>query len=290
MIGGLVPRSNNTTAPASEVLGSQVHMTYAFRAIAEHELTVREHVAAPGGRSCIRTVSKWHEAMRGPAQNRILIAHRLELLRTGLLFALHEARPDWSIEQTADLSTSLGVASNFEPTLALVDLNLPGMTTSYGIGSLRSALPECAVVILAETDERAVVLECLEAGAQGFISVTATPFQLLQALETVLAGGVFAPASLIRPAHTAAAATGSVPRMRLASNRPSPNGPTDNFTDRQQDVFRLLSEGCSTKTIARRLNLAVGTVKVHLAAIYRELGVHSRLEAVSRASTFSQHA
>jgi DNA-binding NarL/FixJ family response regulator len=55
------------------------------------------------------------------------------------------------------------------------------------------------------------------------------------------------------------------------------------LTDRQRDVFRLLAEGCATKTIARRLDLAVGTVKVHLAAIYRVLGAHSRMEAMAKA-------
>jgi DNA-binding NarL/FixJ family response regulator len=55
------------------------------------------------------------------------------------------------------------------------------------------------------------------------------------------------------------------------------------LTSRQRAVFALLAEGCATKDIARRLNLAIGTVKVHLAAIYRALGARSRLEAVARA-------
>ena len=55
------------------------------------------------------------------------------------------------------------------------------------------------------------------------------------------------------------------------------------MTDRQRDVFILLAEGCPTKTIARRLNLAVGTVKVHLAAIYRQLDASGRMEAVAKA-------
>jgi DNA-binding NarL/FixJ family response regulator len=54
------------------------------------------------------------------------------------------------------------------------------------------------------------------------------------------------------------------------------------LTGRQIEVFSLLSEGCATKTIARRLNLAVGTVKVHLAAIYRVLGAHNRVEAIAK--------
>jgi DNA-binding NarL/FixJ family response regulator len=55
------------------------------------------------------------------------------------------------------------------------------------------------------------------------------------------------------------------------------------LTERQRHVFELLAEGCATKIIARRLDLAVGTVKVHLAAIYRTLGASSRLEALAKA-------
>ena len=55
------------------------------------------------------------------------------------------------------------------------------------------------------------------------------------------------------------------------------------FTARQMDVLRLLAEGRSTKDIARSLDMGVGTVKVHLSAIYRILGAHNRMEAVVRA-------
>jgi DNA-binding NarL/FixJ family response regulator len=96
-------------------------------------------------------------------------------------------------------------------------------------------------------------------------------------VETVLAGGVFAPGSLAGQP------------LREAPPAPLPAAAEDldpviaQFTDRQRDVFLLLTEGCATKTIARRLDLAVGTVKVHLAAIYRALGAHSRLEALAKA-------
>jgi DNA-binding NarL/FixJ family response regulator len=62
------------------------------------------------------------------------------------------------------------------------------------------------------------------------------------------------------------------------------------MTDRQREVFRLLQEGCPTKTIARRLDLAVGTVKIHLAGIYRALGARSRLEALAIAHRAAGYA
>jgi DNA-binding NarL/FixJ family response regulator len=136
--------------------------------------------------------------------------------------------------------------------------------------------PGRSFVVLADEDDRTTILECLTAGAQGYILKSATTTQFLRAIDTILCGGVFAPASLTNPPFHAPAPPvqadvgGSEMLMHL--------------TDRQRAVFALLAEGCATKEIARRLNLAIGTVKVHLAAIYRTLGARSRLEAVAKAA------
>jgi DNA-binding NarL/FixJ family response regulator len=161
------------------------------------------------------------------------------------------------------------------PELLLVDLQLPGMDGADGVRRLRMLCPTQNIVVLADSDDRETILECLAAGAQGYVLKSATPSQFLRALDTILSGGVFAPASLTGLPLRAPAAAPSVevnmqPTLVV-------------LTDRQRDVFRLLAEGCATKTIARRLDLAVGTVKVHLAAIYRVLGAHSRMEAMAKA-------
>jgi DNA-binding NarL/FixJ family response regulator len=91
--------------------------------------------------------------------------------------------------------------------------------------------------------------------------------QLLRALEIVEGGGVFAPATL-------ATAPRALPMTRATSA---------SLTERQREVLRLLSVGRPTKAIARELGVAVGTVKVHLAAIYRALGATNRVEALVKA-------
>jgi len=121
-------------------------------------------------------------------------------------------------------------------------------------------------------NDREAILECLAAGASGYILKSGSLDQFMRAIETILSGGVFAPAALaglqqsVTPARDPEAA-------HLALH----------LTERQIEVFDLLSQGCATKTIARRLGLAVGTVKVHLAGIYRVLGAHNRVEAIARA-------
>ena len=132
-----------------------------------------------------------------------------------------------------------------------------------------------SLVRVSEHSNGGDIHRALEAGAQGYILKSTNPDQFIRALETILTGGLYAPASLsFSPIHP------PVPAQRM---EPAASPVLTHLTERQRDVFGLLAEGCATKTIARRLDLAVGTVKVHLAAIYRTLGASSRLEALAKA-------
>jgi len=201
-----------------------------------------------------------------------IIAESHTLMRRALVALVREARPNWNCEDVGDideLRTRIGESS---PTLVLIELRLCGID---GLGQLRLAFPHTTFVVLSDQDNRASILACLEAGAQGYILKSTDPDQFIRALETILTGGIFAPASLSgMPIH---------PPVRPSRNDVAMSPVLSHLTERQRHVFELLAEGCATKTIARRLDLAVGTVKVHLAAIYRTLGASSRLEALAKA-------
>lgn len=204
-----------------------------------------------------------------------LIADRLTFFRHGMIALLKDSRPGWQLAEAGTSDEVLGYLHDASPRLILLDLQLPGMTGADGVRRLRALCPTQSIVVLSDSDERETILQCLEAGAQGYVLKSASPSQFLRALDTILSGGVFAPATL----------TG----VPVRAPQPAPSAELAmqpllaTLTDRQRDVFRLLAEGCATKTIARRLDLAVGTVKVHLAAIYRVLGAHSRMEAMAKA-------
>lgn len=206
-----------------------------------------------------------------------LIADRATFFRRGLTGLLQESRPGWRLTEAGTFDEVLAQLHAGAPELVLLDLQLPGLDGIDGLRRLRALCPAQSIMVLADSDDRGTILDCLAAGAQGYVLKSANPMQFLRALDTVLSGGVFAPASL----------TGVPLRAPVAAAAPSPELNMQpllaTLTDRQRDVFRLLAEGCATKTIARRLDLAVGTVKVHLAAIYRLLGAHSRMEAMAKA-------
>lgn len=204
-----------------------------------------------------------------------VIADRLTFYRHGLAALLRDSRPRWSLAEAATFNELLDRLHNGHARMVLIDLQLPGMNHADGVRRLRQLFPNRSFVVLSDDDDRRTILDCLAAGAQGYVLKSATPTQFMRAIDTILSGAVFAPASLSNVSLH--------PVLPISTIEASSKETLAPLTDRQRAVFALLAEGCATKEIARRLDLAIGTVKVHLAAIYRALGARSRLEAVAKA-------
>ena len=116
-------------------------------------------------------------------------------------------------------------------------------------------------------------------GAMGYIPKRSSNTVMLQALRLVLSGGIYVPAAAISPE---AAAERTAPAPTPQSTRTSPH--ELGLTDRQAEVLACILQGLPNKLICRRLGLAEGTVKIHVAAILRALNVHNRTQAVIEAS------
>jgi DNA-binding NarL/FixJ family response regulator len=206
----------------------------------------------------------------------VLIGGPPTLFRQGLTSLLHGQRPGWQLVEMNSFDSVMDHLREHAPALILLDTQTPGMNGLAGLRQLCALSPMPRILLLADSDDRSAILDCIGAGARGYLAKSAAPEQVLCALNTVLAGCVFAPASLIGNVQ---ASTITVRTIMPEAPRPSLAA----LTDRQREVFDLLAQGFATKSIARRLDLAVGTVKVHLAAIYRTLDAHSRTEAMAKA-------
>jgi DNA-binding NarL/FixJ family response regulator len=151
--------------------------------------------------------------------------------------------------------------------LALLDLFMPGMSGVEGVIRFRAAFPEIPVVVLSASEQLEDIQKLLAAGALGYITKSSPSDVILDALQRVLAGDVYVPPSL--QAHPA------------AENPPRPHNIHLNaLTKRQMQVLREVAKGLSNRQIGDILQVTEGTVKIHVAAIFRLLKVNNRTELV----------
>ena len=157
--------------------------------------------------------------------------------------------------------------------LILLDLALPDADGFEVLRELRERHPSFPVVVLSASENADIVIRALDAGAMGFIPKTSSNEVLLGALRLVLSGGVYLPAEVLRHAPSPALAPKGV-RSPEASYRDL------GLTERQAQVLALVVQGKPNKIICRELDLAEGTVKIHVTAILKALGVANRTQAV----------
>lgn len=163
-------------------------------------------------------------------------------------------------------------AGNPDLALILLDLALRGSDGFVALRELRHHYPAVPVVVLSASDQSEVVTRAIDGGAMGFIPKTSTGQGLLSALRLVLAGGVYLPLEVLHRSS----ADGSTTWPAMSTNAPREIG----LTERQAQVLALVVQGKPNKLICRELNLAEGTVKIHVTAILKALNVTNRTQAV----------
>jgi DNA-binding NarL/FixJ family response regulator len=169
---------------------------------------------------------------------------------------------------------------NSDISLILLDLTLPGVDGYEVLRRLREEYPGMPVVVLSATEHPDAVLRAIDGGAMGFIPKTSSSQVLLSALRLVLSGAIYLPLEVLRKEHDIAPAVPRAPATPSDLRDPVEVG----LTGRQTQVLALLVQGKSNKLICRDLNLAEGTVKIHVTAILKTLGVTNRTQAVLAAS------
>jgi DNA-binding NarL/FixJ family response regulator len=161
-------------------------------------------------------------------------------------------------------------------TVALFDLAMPGMHGPANVGAVRDTFPDIITAVVSASRRREDVLVTLEAGAHGYVPKAMGIDQLTHALRTILDGTIYVPPLLAQA--TREGPDGAMSQFSGADRRAAPDI-LEKLTPRQRDVLELLVKGKSNKEIARELDLGEGTVKIHLAALFRNLGVRNRATA-----------
>ena len=222
---------------------------------------------------------------------KILIADDHRLVLEAVKSKLSELGPDVEFVLAMNTRELLEAASDALD-LALVDLHMPGAVGQSHLEELRRLYPALPVIVLSGYEDPAIMRAALEHGALGFIPKAYSPDVMLSAVRLVLSGGVYVPPMLLHAAPPGAAVTAPAP---LGGNPADAGAPTlaalrRMLTERQVEVLQLLSQGKPNKLIGRALGISEGTVKIHLAAIFRALNVRNRTEAVIAAQSLTEEA
>ncbi|MCO6424849.1 LuxR C-terminal-related transcriptional regulator [Sinorhizobium meliloti] len=207
-----------------------------------------------------------------------LIADDDEFFRIALGFILKSKLRFTEIIETGSLDEAIERLSEREDvSLALFDLAMPGMQSVASLAAVRDVHPDLKVAVVSASSRRSDILSALTAGINGYVPKGLGATDLAEAVRAILNGSVYVPPSIAGRASPSEAET------------PAPGGDVQNerhrtiefLTPRQREVLQLLVQGFSNKEIARKLKLGEGTVKIHMAALFRSLRVRNRQEAAA---------
>lgn len=198
----------------------------------------------------------------------VLIAEDHALFRDALKNLVIQITPDIHILETSKYADTISILENTTIDLLILDLALPDLEWEEGVHKIRDINSEVKIVIISASDDNRTIRRAAEYNIVGYIPKSFDPKILSGALKIVFDGGTYAPMSAVQSSLSDAEA-----KQQYASNH-------HNLTQRQTEVLRLVGEGKSNKQIAYEMQVSEATVKLHINALLRTLGVTNRTQAV----------
>jgi len=192
---------------------------------------------------------------------KILVVDDHALFREGLVYVLDKLESDISIVEASNYEEAVVLLNNYpDIDLALLDLSMPDKDGFTLLSYCRKNFPLVPSVVLSASKEQSDLNRALDGGALGFIPKDTTSEVMLNALRLIMSGEIYIPASMNR---------------RSNNIQSSP----ESLTPRQQEVVEMMMKGLSNKKIASEMGIVEATIKMHITAIFKRLGVSNRTEA-----------
>jgi DNA-binding NarL/FixJ family response regulator len=193
-----------------------------------------------------------------------------EQLRTTLARVIGRAEGFRCVSHYGDAESALEGLPKDRPEVVLMDINLPGMNGVECVSRLKQVLPSTQVVMLTVYEDTDNIFNALTSGAAGYLLKRTKSAELLEAIREVNRGG--SPMTT----HIARKVTQSFQKAGPSSR------PTENLSEREQEVLDCLSQGFLYKEIAEKLGISYETVHTYIRRIYEKLQVRTRTEAVAK--------
>ena len=211
---------------------------------------------------------------------RILLVDDHTLFREALLHVLRQFDSTAVVIEAATAREAIRLAAHYHDLdLILLDLSLPGLNGLSALPELHELRPTVPLVILSASEDSADIQQALNAGAMGYIPKSSSSHEMITALRLVLAGEIYVPPAMLAALEALESASSPVDTASSLEEKG-----IDGLTPRQVEVLRLMAQGLSNKGICKRLNVAEGTVKLHVTAVMRALNTCNRTQAVIEAT------
>jgi DNA-binding NarL/FixJ family response regulator len=229
---------------------------------------------------------------------KILLVDDHPLILSALQSVIQGLRPDVTVVTAGSARAArqtLKTDADFD--LVMLDLQLGDADGFDVLDEFRSTYPALPVVVVSASDRQSDVIRAVDAGAMGFVPKRSSNEALYDALQVVMSGGIYIPTMAMGSERASPPADGDAVQQALdvVHNNARPEEMQTQqplaslgLTPRQTEVLALLLQGKPNKLIARDLNVSVETVKDHVAAVLRALGVSSRTQAVLAVGQMSQ--
>ena len=201
----------------------------------------------------------------------ILIVDDHPLFRHALIQAVRYSLPQAQIHETAAVNEFYErLEKGPEPDLVLLDLNLPGASGFSALVHVRAQYPALPIIVVSAHEETSIIQRAIAHGAMGYIPKSAHFSHIGEAIRQVLEGDIWLPPNLPTNLNfdpRAADETALAERIQ-------------SLTPQQFRVLMMVAEGLLNKQIAYELEVSEATIKAHVTAIFRKLGVQNRTQAV----------
>lgn len=204
-----------------------------------------------------------------------LIVDDHALVAGALTLLLEDRDPEADVHTAATADAALELVDREgDADLLILDLSLPGVTGTALMEEIVRRQPMLKILVVSGLADQESIMRVLQLGAAGFVPKSLDTELLSSAIDFVLKGGVYIPSKLLTESQKDGFFTRTAARLKAPESAPP------HLTDRQLDVLAQLAKGAPIKRICRELDLSEGTVKTHVAAIYRSFGASNRTEAL----------
>jgi DNA-binding NarL/FixJ family response regulator len=198
----------------------------------------------------------------------LLIADDHPLYRDALKGALGMAFSELNILESGDLNETVNMLEKHDVDLLLLDLHMPGSSDLFGLLHIQKSFPDIPIAVVSGTEDASLISKVVGVGAMGFIPKTASAKSISDAVNAMLDGDVWVPES-VRQQIEHIDEDFSILAENVASLTPA-----------QYKVLCYMRDGLLNKQIGYNLEIAEATVKAHVTAIFRKLGINNRTQAV----------